>query len=236
MNIINKTVISIVFSILSYKLIEKQFMYIKISKLIYFLMLFFTIFTFIYQIIKRIVNSRSTYNSLLLNKMHKNCKWIYIGYSEKIDYSSIKYLFIGDSHLEMYYHSLQYIFRKPTFHFLLYIWHIYYHNEIILRNMIKRFKSIEIIFVSFLMSVSIFNKTQEQLEIILSSYFNLLLKYSKKVIYIQDNPLLAFNPLQATKKGKYTFALGINASRLFLNINIPDVIVLDPFSLLTQII
>lgn len=74
-------------------------------------------------------------------------------------------------------------------------------------------------------------KSKDDIEIILLSYFKLLLRYTTRVIFIQDNPYLYFNPVEEIQNGKNIFIIGLNASRVFINLFNPQITVLDPFSL-----
>lgn len=231
MKLYNRIIVTFTLAIISYKLIEKPFQIIKIRLSIYFLLFLGIITSIIYLIKCRIKMIKKITHNIKTSSKYNECLWIDIKVEYKIDYNSVKYLFLGDSHLQMYYPLLQFLFRETTLHFYYFFFNIYYQDIKILENMIKPLKNIEKVVVSFLLHLDIFNKTLEEENRYLEMYFKMLQNYAKEVIFIQDIPFLHFDPIEEFRKGKHFFAIGVNASRVIINLKNKRIVILNPFDL-----
>lgn len=228
-NIYMKIIISLAFSTLSFYLIEKIFLNINISKRINFLVLFLLIGVINIYIYMEINKLKISF--LYTKEMSNNCDFIILRGKCFLSYNSVKYILWGDSHLEHYGNVIKSFISNPAIIFLSYFWHLMNNEEKIIESILNQFKNVEIIFSGFLIDIKLYNISHTDAEIVLNKNLILFTRHSKKVVFIQDNPFLHFDPFQAQQKGLYTFEIGKNASLYTFNVH-SSVITLNPFLLL----
>lgn len=237
-----KSILIIIMSIFSYYVIEITFQNINnIPKKNNFLLFFLAIGVINYivfrkkQIKSKVIESKKYYLNKSINNFknktlcNTNSNFIELKLCN-ISNNLVRYILWGDSHLYQYINIIKYFIHEPTFFFLFYIWHMINNEDNKLLSLIKRYNNIEMIYIGFLSNISLYNITKSEVENKLNRIKKLFFNYCKRVVYIQDNPYLFFDPINAKENGYSIFQIGKNASLTHFLISFP-VIVLNPFSL-----